>query len=50
MGDAVDFQMTIGKKNVEARVKQLATRVRSGIKDIPAVRSSRRCRRSSRPG
>ena len=35
MGDAVDFQMTIGKKTVEARVKQLATRVRSGIKDIP---------------
>jgi selenocysteine lyase/cysteine desulfurase len=35
MGDAIDFQMMIGKQNVEPRVKQLATRVKNGIKDVP---------------
>jgi selenocysteine lyase/cysteine desulfurase len=35
MGDAVDFQLAIGKQNIETRVKQLATRVKTGIKDIP---------------
>jgi selenocysteine lyase/cysteine desulfurase len=27
--------MAIGKQNVETRVKQLATRVKNGIKDVP---------------
>ena len=38
MGDAVEFQTLIGKKNIEARVKQLAVRVKNGIKDIPGGR------------
>jgi selenocysteine lyase/cysteine desulfurase len=38
MGDAVDFQMLIGKKNVEARVKQIAARVKNGLKDIPGAK------------
>jgi selenocysteine lyase/cysteine desulfurase len=38
MGDAVDFQATIGKKHIEARVKQLASRVRAGLKDIPGAK------------
>jgi selenocysteine lyase/cysteine desulfurase len=37
MGDAVDFQLAIGKKNVEARVKQLALRFKTGLKDIPGA-------------
>ena len=38
MGDAVDFHNAIGKATVEARVRQLATRFRTGLKDIPGVR------------
>jgi selenocysteine lyase/cysteine desulfurase len=35
MGDAVDFQLTIGKKKRRSPREQLATRVRTGIKDVP---------------
>lgn len=38
MGDAVDFQLTIGKNNVEKRVKQLALRFKIGLKDIPGAK------------
>jgi selenocysteine lyase/cysteine desulfurase len=38
MGDAADFQMLIGKKNVEARVKQMALRLKTGLKDIPGAK------------
>jgi selenocysteine lyase/cysteine desulfurase len=38
IGDAIDFHTTIGKKNVEARVKQLASRIKAGIKDIPGAK------------
>jgi selenocysteine lyase/cysteine desulfurase len=37
MGDAVDFHLTIGKKNIEARVKQLALRFKTGLKEIPGA-------------
>lgn len=35
MGDAMDFQLAIGKPNVEARVKQLAHRFKTGLQEIP---------------
>ena len=38
MGDAIDFQNAIGKATVEARVRQLATRFRTGLKDVPGVK------------
>ena len=38
MGAAVDLQMAIGKKNVEARDRELSTRLRNGLKDIPGVK------------
>ena len=38
MGDAIDFQNAIGKPTIEARVRQLATRFRTGLKDIPGVK------------
>jgi len=38
VGAAVALQSAIGKENIEARVRQLATRLRSGLKQIPEVR------------
>jgi selenocysteine lyase/cysteine desulfurase len=38
MTAAVDLQMAIGKKNVEARVRTLSTRFRTGLKGIPGVK------------
>ena len=38
MGAAVDLQLAIGKKNIEARDRALSTRLRAGIKDIPGVK------------
>jgi selenocysteine lyase/cysteine desulfurase len=38
MGAAVDLQMAIGKKNVEARDRALSTRLRAGLKDVPGVK------------
>jgi selenocysteine lyase/cysteine desulfurase len=38
MKTAVEFQNTIGKANIEARVRQLATRFRQGLLEIPGVR------------
>lgn len=37
MGDAVDFHNAIGRHNIEARVKQLASYVREGLTAIPGV-------------
>ena len=38
MGAAVDLQLAIGKKNIEARDRALSTRLRNGLKDIPGVK------------
>lgn len=38
MGDAIDFQSAIGKATVEGRVRQLSTRFRAGLKDVPGVK------------
>ncbi len=38
MKTAVEFQNTIGKANIEARVQELATRLKEGLNDIPGVR------------
>jgi selenocysteine lyase/cysteine desulfurase len=38
MADAVAFQETIGKKNIEARVRELSTRLRNGLRQIDGVR------------
>ncbi len=38
MAAAVDLQLAIGKKNVEARGRQLSTRLRAGLKNIPGVK------------
>jgi selenocysteine lyase/cysteine desulfurase len=35
---ALDLQLAIGKKNVEARVRFLSTRLRDGLKDVPGVK------------
>jgi len=35
---ALDLQSTIGRKNVEDRVRFLSTRLRSGLKEIPGVK------------
>ena len=37
MGDALDFHLAIGKTNIEHRVRQLATRLKDGLTDIPGV-------------
>ncbi len=37
MGDAVDFQMAIGKANIQARVQQLADQLKNGLEEIPGV-------------
>jgi selenocysteine lyase/cysteine desulfurase len=38
MKTAVEFQNTIGKANIEARVQQLATRLKEGLIEIAGVR------------
>jgi len=38
MGDALEFHEAIGKKTIEARVRQLSTRLRKGLRDIPGVK------------
>ena len=38
MSEAMDFHEAIGKKNVEARVRQLSTKLRAGLKTIPGVK------------
>ena len=38
MKTAVEFQNNIGKANIEARVRQLATQFRQGLLEIPGVR------------
>jgi selenocysteine lyase/cysteine desulfurase len=38
IGHAVDFHDAIGKKNIEARARQLSTQLRKGLKDIPGVK------------
>jgi selenocysteine lyase/cysteine desulfurase len=38
MSAALDFQLAIGKKNIEARDRALSTRLRAGLKDIPGVK------------
>ncbi|HAK53974.1 MAG TPA: hypothetical protein DCP38_00625 [Acidobacteria bacterium] len=37
MGDAVDLQDTIGKRNIEERDRQLSSRLRAGLQEIPGV-------------
>lgn len=37
MGDAVDFHTAIGKANIEARVHQLAERLKNGLREVPGV-------------
>ena len=37
MGDALDFQLAIGKTNIETRIRQLAKRLKDGLGDLPAV-------------
>jgi selenocysteine lyase/cysteine desulfurase len=38
MKTAVEFQKKIGKENIEGRVRQLATRLKEGLQEIPGVR------------
>jgi selenocysteine lyase/cysteine desulfurase len=38
MGAAVDLQLAIGKKNIEARDRALSTRLRAGLKNVPGVK------------
>lgn len=38
MAEAMEFHDAIGRKNVEARVRQLSTRLRGGLKGIPGVK------------
>jgi selenocysteine lyase/cysteine desulfurase len=38
MAEAMDFHEAIGKKNVEARVRQLSTKLRAGLRIIPGVK------------
>lgn len=38
MGAAIDLQLAIGKKNIEARDRALSTRLRAGLKEIPGVK------------
>ncbi len=38
MAEAMDFHEAIGKKNVEARVRHLSTKLRAGLKTIPGVK------------
>lgn len=38
MASAVTFQQTIGKRNIEGRVRSLATRLKDGLQEIPGVK------------
>lgn len=38
MAEAMDFHEAIGKKNIEARVRSLSTKLRTGLKAIPGVK------------
>ncbi|HUU35090.1 MAG TPA: aminotransferase class V-fold PLP-dependent enzyme [Vicinamibacterales bacterium] len=38
MAEALDFHEAVGKKNVEARVRLLSTKLRAGLKGIPGVK------------
>lgn len=38
MGDAVDFHNAIGKQHIEARIRFLASRLKTGLSEIPGVR------------
>lgn len=38
MAEAMEFHDAIGRKNVEARVRQLSTKLRAGLKGIPGVK------------
>ncbi len=38
IGDAIDFQNAIGKTTIEGRVRELATRLRAGLKDAAGVK------------
>ncbi len=38
IGHAIEFHEAIGKKNIEARVRQLSTRLRKGLQEIPGVK------------
>jgi selenocysteine lyase/cysteine desulfurase len=38
MGASVTFHETIGKQNIEARVRQLSLRLKEGLKEIPGVK------------
>ena len=38
IGAALDLQLAIGKTNIEARARELATRLRSGLSEIHGVR------------
>jgi selenocysteine lyase/cysteine desulfurase len=38
IGAAVDFQQAVGKANIEARARELGTRLRSGLKEIRGVK------------
>ena len=38
MGAAIDLQLAIGKKNIEARDRALSARLRNGLKDVPGVK------------
>ena len=38
MGAAVDLQLAVGKKNIEARDRSLAAKMRAGLKEIPGVK------------
>lgn len=38
LGEAVDFQMTVGKARIERRIRSLATYLKEGLTQIPGVR------------
>lgn len=38
MEAAIDLQLAVGKKNIEARDRELSTRLRNGLKSIPGVK------------
>jgi selenocysteine lyase/cysteine desulfurase len=40
IGAALDLQLAIGKSNIEARARDLATRLRSGLKEIRGIKLS----------
>jgi selenocysteine lyase/cysteine desulfurase len=38
MGAAIDLQLAVGKKNIEARDRSLSARFRAGLKNVPGVK------------